>query len=303
MGNFFALLAVLAFLFFGASCAPLQVLDTTYLKSGQLAGFYTDRDSKRPFTRYEAFPTDDNQYVKKWLSHFSAEGNGYENMRRYLERSSRYLDLMGDIFEEEGLPRDLVYMSMVESGFYPYAKSSMGAVGYWQFIRQTGLHYGLQINSYVDERQDFVLSTQAASRYLKDLYDTFGGWHLSMAAYNCGEQRVKNAIRRHGNNNFWYLVKRRALPSETINYVPKVIAMREIALNPQNYGFFQLNYREPLEYELVSYRGPSSLSHIAQYLKVPHGELQGLNSKLKTDVVPDEGQKKSYLRVPAHTRL
>ena len=312
MKGFFILPALSAFLFFGLSCAPLQVIDPIYMRSIQSGEFaanslsqeqeiYKSSHGRNKVVYYKAFPNDNNQYVKHWLIHFS-RGSGKENMKRYLERSHRYLHFMGSIFKEEGLPRDLVYMSMAESGFWPYAKSSANAVGYWQFIKPTGQTYGLRINSYMDERQDFVLSTQAAARYLKDLYDVFEDWRLSMAAYNCGERCVQVAIQTENSRNFWYLVENKAIPPETRNYVPKIIAMRKIALNPPAYGFYNLDYQEPLDYELVALRGSSSLSHISQKLDVPHSELKKLNTKFKTDSIPAEGRE-AYIRVPAYVQF
>lgn len=312
MKDFFTLFAISAFLLFGTACAPLQVIDPIYvkaIKSNEFTGVSLSQEEEisRSASRsgkalyYKSFPNDNNQYVQKWLIHFS-RGPGREHMRRYLERSHRYLDFMGGIFKEEGLPKDLVYIAMAESGFYPYARSSANAVGYWQFIQPTGLKYGLRINSYMDERQDFVSSTQAAARYLKDLYDIFEDWRLSMAAYNCGEGCVSSAVQREHSRNFWHLVANRAIPPETRNYVPKIIAMRKIALHPQSYGFFDLDYREPLDYELVELRGPSSLSHVAEKLEVPLQNLKALNPKFKTDNIPAEGRR-AYIRVPPYIRI
>lgn len=247
---------------------------------------------------YKTFPIDNNQYVDKWLIHFS-QGEGRKHMRRYLERSTRYTELMKIILERQGLPGDLMYMSMAESGFNPTAKSSANAVGYWQFMKPTGLQYGLKIDSHIDERQDFVLSTNAAAKYLKDLYGIFGDWRLSMAAYNYGQDRVKRAISQNGSRNFWYLKEKKAFPDETRNYVPKIMAMRKIALNPEAYGFVNLNYKSPLNYGLVSLDAPSSLSDVSEYLNIPHSELKVLNSKFKTDYIPVQDQK-SYIRIPAN---
>ena len=311
MRDFFAISFFLILMFFGVSCAPLQVADPVYVDSSGLIGGtlnsegdtsnsrFSKKQTRKP-VYYKVFPMDNNQYVEKWLVYFS-KGNGRDSMKRYLERSRRYIQLMGKIFEEEGLPKDLIYISMAESGFYPYATSSAGAVGYWQFIAPTGQQYGLKMNFHVDERQDFVLSTQAAIKYLKDLYNVFEDWRLSMAAYNCGENRVSNAISLSNSRNFWHLVEQKNLPMETRNYVPKIIAMRKIALRPHAYGFSNLDYQEPLDYHLVSLRGSSSLSYISQELKVPHQELKSLNSKLKTDTIPFEGQE-TYVRVPSYVQ-
>ena len=277
---------------FSVACAPIQVIDTDIQQhsltssSQQLLteqeGLPLNEIRKMSF---KPFPMDYNEHVKKWLRHYS-RGVGRDHMKRYLERSGRYLDYMGDILTKKGLPRQLVYMSMTESGFWPYARSSANAVGYWQFIKPTGQSYDLQINNYIDERRDFDLSTQAATNYLKDLYSTFQDWRLSIAAYNCGEQCVRNAIKRKNSKNFWYLASKKALPPETRNYVPKVMAMARIARNPEAYGFYDLSYQNPLDYKLVSIQGASSLRHISNHLQVPYTDLKSLNPKFKTDRIP-----------------
>src|SRR5262249_50776712 len=151
----------------------------------------------------------------------------------YLERSARYLPMMKNVLRENGLPEDLVYVAMIESGFSPRAHSRANAVGYWQFIRSTGKRFGLHVDTFIDERRDPVLSTRAAAEYFKALYDLLGSWHLSMAAYNVGEMRVKRAVTRYYTRDFWELIrKRRAMPAETRNYVPKFIAAALIAKNP-----------------------------------------------------------------------
>ena len=307
MRSFDRLFSLLILSSFGISCAPLQAIDPVLLKSNELSGGligYEEESDYKPGRKnihYEAFPEDDNYLIDHWLSHYS-RGDGRDSMGRYLERSNRYLDFMGEIFGDEGLPRDLVYISMVESGFWPYAKSKKGAVGYWQIMLETGKHYGLKVNYFVDERRDFVLSTQAAARYLKYLYGMFEDWHLAIAAYNCGEGRLSYFINKYKSRNYWYLAQQQEFPKETKNFVPKLIAMRRIALEPKRYGFYNLDYKEPLDYELAAFRGTSSLSQISRHFNVSYDELKGLNPKLKTDTVPVDGQK-SYVRLPAYIDL
>lgn len=299
-----------AVILLGASCAPMQLSQQASIHSGDLTGLSVVEEleieeelaPQEKSVYYKVFPSENNPHVEKWLRYFST-GNGRDDMKRYLQRSQRYILLMQSIFREKNLPEDLVYISMAESGFNAYARSSADAVGYWQFIYSTGDHYGLIMNNYVDERHDFVLSTQAAANYLKDLYNVFEDWRLSMAAYNCGERCVNRAIRSNNNSrNFWHLVENKSLPSETRNYVPKIIAMRKIALKPRAYGFDNLEYQEPLDYSLISINGTFTLSSIARTLKVPHQELKGLNSKFKTDriVLKDSD---NYIRVPASVSL
>jgi hypothetical protein len=176
-----------------------------------------------------------NRQVKAYLVYFSTKRK--EVIQRQLTRSSRYLPMIKEIFREYGLPDDLAYLAMVESGFNPNATSPAGAKGMWQFIKGTGRRYGLVINSRVDERLDPEKSTGAAARYLRDLYEQFGSWYLAAASYNCGEKRVERELRKSSYRNFWQLSANRCLPNETKNYVPQMIAATIIAKNPEKFGF------------------------------------------------------------------
>jgi hypothetical protein len=188
-------------------------------------------------------PIQVNQQVKAYLVYFSTERKGV--FSRWLARSTRYLPMVKEIFREYGLPEDLAYLAMVESGYNPDAASPAGAVGMWQFIKGTGLRYGLVINGQVDERRDPVKSTHAAARYLSDLYKQFGSWYLAAASYNCGERRVHQELRKTNLKNFWELSANRCLPSETKNYVPQMIAATVIAKNPEKFGFNNVPYQAP----------------------------------------------------------
>ncbi|MFN7262309.1 MAG: lytic transglycosylase domain-containing protein, partial [Pseudobdellovibrionaceae bacterium] len=170
----------------------------------------------------ETIPVEMNPLVEKWVNYF--QGRGRPHMERYLARSNRYIGLMKKILRQNGLPEDLIYIALIESGFSSKATSRAAAVGYWQFIRPTGKRYGLEINSLVDERRDPVLSTQAAAEYFKGLYSVFGSWYLAMASYNVGENRVKREVMNHYTRDFWELARKKRFPQETINYVPKYIA-------------------------------------------------------------------------------
>lgn len=317
MRLFFVVLSLLIFsLNFGA-CSPLQAVDPVDLRSDEFVGVLSSENAiegsqprgDRYLERYSApsteqrtsrydrlFPDTDNQQVERWVKYYS-QGNGRENMKVYLARSHRYMNLMSGIMTDCQLPTGLVYMAMAESGFSAWAKSPKGAYGYWQFIPATARRYGLTIDSHIDERRDFVLSTEAACRYLVDLYDMFGDWSLAMAGYNCGENRVARAVSQHQSRNFWYLSNQGALPRETRNYVPKIIAMRRIALNPEDYGFSELSWQTPLSYDLVSINQSMRLSRIAEQLNVDVDELKRLNPKFTTDHII-VNNRELYIRVP-----
>lgn len=242
-------------------------------------------------------PMEVNKLVEKWLAYF--QGRGRKHMQRYLERSGRYIPLMKEILHEEGVPTELVYIALIESGFSSSAHSHAGAVGYWQFIRGTGKRYGLKINAYMDERQDFVLATRAAANYFKSLYNLFGDWYISMASYNAGENRLKRLIMRHHTNDFWWFAKYRKLPRETINYVPKYIAARMIATNPQKYGFTDIEFKEALSFEEFQAPHAMSLKKLAKELGIEYKQLKSLNPTYRSHYVPVYKNHKSIVKVPS----
>lgn len=243
----------------------------------------------------------DHPEVDKWIRYFT--GRGRNLMRTYLERSSRYLPIMKTVIRDAGLPDELVYVALIESGFSPRAHSSANAVGYWQFIRGTGKRYGLRIDGYVDERKDPVLSTHAAVNYFKDLYSLFGSWPLALSSYNAGEYRINRAVLRHYNRNYWYLISKKALPRETRNYVPKLIATIRIANNPAKYGFYNIKFHDRLNYDVVSISKPISLKKLAANLNIPKKELHSLNPMYKGEYVPVYNNKPAHLRLPVGTVL
>jgi len=240
-----------------------------------------------------------NQPVKGYLRHFSSSGKA--NFQATLARSGRYLAMMRRILKEHGLPPELVYLALIESGFNPYARSPAEAVGPWQFIEGTARRYGLKVNGQVDERRDPEKSTRAAARYLKDLYRQFGCWYLAAAGYNAGEKRVEGAVRRTASQDFWTLAQKGQLPKETCNYVPQFIAAALIALNPERYGFTQIAYQKPLAYEGVKLPGNTDLRQFAEGLDISLEDIRELNPELKgwvTPAVPGE----YILKVPLHTK-
>ena len=182
-----------------------------------------------------------NVPVQKYLHAFANS----KNFQASLARSGRYVPMMRRIFAEHGLPQDLIYIALVESGFSPYARSPKEAVGIWQFIEGTARRYGLKVNDRVDERQDPEKSTRAAARYLHDLYKQFGCWYLSAAGYNAGENRVEGVMNRHDIQDFWIMAQKKLLPEETCNYVPQIVAAALIAKDPEKYGMAPVRYQAP----------------------------------------------------------
>lgn len=248
---------------------------------------------------FDEIPDDVKPYVQKWLNYF--QGKGRDHMERYLSRSTRYERLMKRILRENGVPEDIIYIALIESGFSPRAISRSRAVGYWQFIRGTGKRYGLAIDTFVDERRDPVLATQAAADYFKGLYGEFNSWFLSMASYNVGEGRVRREINRTKSRDFWAIAKKRRLPKETINYVPKFLAARMIAKKPEAYGFTDIPYEPPIEFETAHFQQSINMKMLAEKLNVDYAELKRLNPKYRGEVAPIVAQSLE-LRLPLNTK-
>jgi hypothetical protein len=217
----------------------------------------------------------------------------------WLGRSSRYLPLMLDIIEEKGLPAHIVFLPLIESGFKTSAFSRAQAAGQWQFIAPTAKRYGLRIDQWVDERRDPEKATIAAANYLSDLYEMFNSWNLALAGYNCGENRIAKAISESGTNNFWKL--RHLLPQETRNYVPTYIAAAMIAKDPVYYGFKNVKYERPLEFDLVMLGYPMNLKTVAHMVGTSVRMLRKLNPELKTNKTPPDVSH-YLLRIPEGKR-
>src|SRR6516162_7195314 len=181
-------------------------------------------------------PIEINDRVLGFLEYYQ-NGRGRGAIEVGMERQGKYQPMIERILKEEGVPLDLIYLCQAESAFEPRALSRAAAKGMWQFISSRGKEYGLRQTWWIDERSDPEKSTRAAARHLKDLYQEFGDWYLAMAAYNGGPVRVHRALERTGEDNFWALAEKRALPNETINYVPNILALTIIGKNPDKYGF------------------------------------------------------------------
>ena len=181
------------------------------------------------------YPITVNSRVEHWIDYFCGRGRPY--FQKYLERSEFFIPYIVPVLKQNGLPQDLVYLAMIESGFNNLARSHAKAVGPWQFISATGMRYGLNVNWWIDERRDIEKSTLAAAQYLKDLYQMFQSWELAAAAYNAGEAKVARAVQRFGTRDFWAIARHPFLRQETRDYVPKIIAAALISKNRAQFGF------------------------------------------------------------------
>ncbi|MFQ5911842.1 MAG: LysM peptidoglycan-binding domain-containing protein [Nitrospinota bacterium] len=220
-----------------------------------------------------------NAQVRWFIRYFS--GPHRSTFARWLARSTRYNDMMRRILREEGVPEDLIYVALIESGYNPKAYSWAGASGIWQFMRSTARRYGLLVNWWIDERRNPVKSTRAAARYFKELHATFQSWHLAQAGYNAGQGRIQRGLRRLRRKDFWTLAKTRYISRETRNFVPKFVAASIIAKNPEAYGFHALVYEEPLRFEEVPVPRPTDLRRIAAAAGVSMRAIQRLNPDLR----------------------
>ena len=244
-------------------------------------------------------PIQMNKQVRAYLVYFSTERKAV--ITRYLARSTRYLPMIKEVFQEAGLPEDMAYLAMIESGFNNKAYSPAAASGMWQFIKGTGLRYGLAIDGYVDERRDPEKATRAAAQYLLDLYKQFGSWYLAAASYNCGEGRVQRELNQSNHKNFWELSANQCLPTETKNYVPQMIAATIIAKNPEKFGFKNVPYLPPVKYDKVPVNETTSLTAAAVAVNVPSEEVAALNPELLRGITPPD--RPSYtLNLPPHSK-
>ena len=248
-------------------------------------------------------PVTRNERVDKWIKYLS-DGNA-DKTRLWLERSGRYEPMIREQLRARGMPEDLVYLAFIESGFSPRAYSRAAASGMWQFIAETGRDYGLEVNSYVDERRDPIDATRAALDYLQELHDRFGSWYLAAAAYNSGENRIVRILKQHAGGRtgsdelFWRIAK--YLPEETRNYVPLMLAAGHISKSPQQFGFDSIAYQDPLAFDTVWVSTQSSLDLIAQAANVESEAVRDLNPHLVKGVTPPG---RAYpVRIPRDTRF
>lgn len=259
-----------------------------------------------------SLPEENSQSTPKLLE-YSSDGRAEEAVQRniglfsekmsekfslWLSRSGRYLDLMREILGNKDIPEEMVFLPLIESGFNPYAYSRARAVGYWQFIASTAKRYGLTINWWRDERRDPIKSTEAAASYLKDLYDMFGSWNLAMAAYNAGEGKILKALNRTKTDDYWSLLGTNYIKKETKEYVPKFIAASLIAQKPEDYGFIDLDYHPPLNYDRVTITSPLDLEVAARCAETTVEVIKELNPELRRWCTPPDVSEYT-LRIPS----
>jgi len=237
--------------------------------------------------RTPVFPIRDIPEVRYFLEWFQT-GSRRPVVERWIERSGRYAEMIQGVLRGKGLPEDLMFTAMIESGFNPVAVSRAGAKGLWQFMAPTARRYGLRVDRWVDERLDPEKSTVAAARYLSDLHALFGSWELAKAGYNAGEMKVLRAMKSLGTSDFWELTRGRILRNETKNFVPAIQAAVLIGRDPERYGFIA-SQAEPLVYEVAAVPSGLTLSRIALTAGVSTDVLCDLNPELRMKQTPPGG--------------
>ena len=272
--------------------APLEdILEMTFPVDPRLKS----KVSEELHATNSALPLVMNDAVLGYINYFS--GRGRSTIIAGLQRAGRYKAMISKVLAEEGVPQELIYLAQAESGFLPRAVSYAAAGGMWQFIRERGNQYGLGQTAYTDDRYDPEKATRAAARHLHDLYNEFGDWYLAIAAYNCGPGGIERAIERTGYADFWELRNRGALPAETRNYVPIILAMTIMGKNAKEYGLDEVAAESPVEYETVEMSASTGLPLIADLTDAPLSYLIELNPALLKNTAPAGYS----LRVPKST--
>ncbi|MDQ7032785.1 MAG: LysM peptidoglycan-binding domain-containing protein [Desulfonauticus sp.] len=215
---------------------------------------------------------------------------------KWLERAQRYLPFVRKVFQEEGLPEDLIFLPFAESGYNPWAYSRAGAAGMWQFMPGTARKYGLRVDWWIDERRDPYKSTYAAARMLKELYATFGDWYLALAAYNAGPGKVMRAMKRSKKNDFFAISKNyRYLKRETRNYVPKFLAILKIVRNLKKLGFPEISWEQEVHLAKIKLYPRTDLLALTKYLGLTWRDFRKLNPFIRRMVSPPDTSIQVYL--------
>ncbi|MEA3506778.1 MAG: transglycosylase SLT domain-containing protein [Elusimicrobiota bacterium] len=249
--------------------------------------------SKISVVESDLFPLVWNSRVEKWINYYSA-GNGKKYFAGWAQRAGFYIDSVRDILAEEGLPLDLAYVPVIESGYYPFAKSGAGATGLWQFMEGTGKEYGLKIDYWKDERRDPFKATRSAASMLKGLRERFGSWEMALAAYNYGSNGVAGRIRRWETDDYWELY----LPRETEDFVPKVMAAIFILKEPELFG---MDLPDTASHRWKEHTVPAAvdLRDVAEWAGVSVKDIQMLNPELKQMCTPPGEE--YILRIPENS--
>ena len=237
----------------------------------------------------------DHPKVRQFIRQYTTTAKG--QIQTLLSRSGKFMPMISKVLSEEGLPEELGYLALVESELLVHATSQFGAVGLWQFVPATARQYGLRIDNWVDERRDPIKSTRAAAAYLKELHSYYGRWYLVTAAYNAGPTIINKALQKSKADDFWDIKNKAQLSEETRNFVPKFVAISLIANDPKKYGFDNVYYQEPLEFDEVDAEGLLKIDALAEMAHSDVATIRDLNPALLRNLTPP-GEKGYAVRVP-----
>jgi membrane-bound lytic murein transglycosylase D len=261
--------------------APLEdILQMTFPVDPQLK----DKVREQLKATVSQLPLSVNDAVLGYINYFSNRGHG--TLVAAYRRSGRYRPMIQQALEEEGVPQELIHLAQAESGFIPRAVSRKAAGGMWQFVIGRGQQYGLMQTIFTDDRMDPEMATRAAAHHLHDLYNEFGDWYLAIAAYNCGPGTIEKAVERTGYADFWELRGRGALPAETTNYVPIILAMTIMEKNAAEYGLDGVQMDAPLEYDTVKTDSLTGLALVADITDTSLSEVADLNPAAMRGMLP-----------------
>lgn len=238
-----------------------------------------------------------HERVKKWIQYFTQKDRS--RFQRFIDRGKPYKKMIESILQEEGLPTELYYLALIESGFYSSAKSHASAVGFWQFMSGTAKRFGLKVDRYTDERRDPIRSTLIAAKYLHKLYKVFNSWPLAVSAYNAGESRVMNGIIRHSERDYWKLCKMKGIPRETRNYLPKLMAAIIIGHDLEKFGFTVPSSEPHPELAAIWVPPAVSLLEVSRKANISYSTIQKYNAHLKRNITPPN-RKKYRLWLPGN---
>jgi membrane-bound lytic murein transglycosylase D len=262
--------------------APLEdILQMTFPVDPRLK----DKVREQVRATVSQLPLSVNDAVLGYINYFS--NRGHRTLIAAYQRSGRYRPMIQRVLDEEGVPQELIHLAQAESGFIPRAVSRMAAGGMWQFLTWRGQQYGLMQTRYTDDRMDPEMATRAAAHHLHDLYNEFGDWYLAIAAYNCGPGTIEKAVERTGYADFWELRGRGALPAETTNYVPIILAMTIMEKNAAEYGLEGVQMDPPLEYDTIKTDSLTGLALVADITDTPLNEVSSLNPAALKGMLPE----------------
>ncbi len=234
-----------------------------------------------------------NPQVRSWIDMYLKRGKYM--LPTFLSLETYYFPFFEQLIDANDMPLELKYLPIIESALNPTAVSRAGATGLWQFLYSTGKMYGLEINSFIDERRDPVKSTYAAVAFMSDLYEMYGDWQLVLAAYNCGPGNVNKAMRRSGGTNFWEIYD--YLPKETRGYVPAFIAATYVMTYANEHNYYSGEIKMPIHTDTIMINDTLHLLQVAEVLQIPIEKIRDLNPQYKKDIIP--GHIKPYpLRLP-----